>query len=163
MSPMGGLFRCSNSSRIPEPWRRYRSHPSRSARRNLLWPWLWPWIPITNRRHANWPEARALKSDIQVLHIERIFLDEFAAGFHVFAHQGGKNGLALGQIFQLDGEQGALFGIEGGFPELLRTHFAQAFVALHRVIFAALSQHVIEELARSFFFYHFCDGFLFGG
>jgi len=38
--------------------------------------------------------------DIQVLHIQRVFFDEFAAGFHVFAHQRGEDGLALGDVFE---------------------------------------------------------------
>jgi hypothetical protein len=38
--------------------------------------------------------------DIQVLHVERVFFDEFAAGFDVFAHQRGEDGFALSDVFK---------------------------------------------------------------
>jgi hypothetical protein len=38
--------------------------------------------------------------DIQVLHIERVFFDELPAGFDVFAHQRGEDGLALSNVFK---------------------------------------------------------------
>jgi hypothetical protein len=44
--------------------------------------------------------------DIQVLHIERVFFDELPAGFDVFAHQRGEDGLALGDVFEFAREQG---------------------------------------------------------
>src|SRR5208282_6051794 len=81
-------------------------------------------------------------SDIQVLHVEGIVLDELAAGLYVFAHEGGEDGLALGDVFQLDLEQGAALGIHGRLPELHGAHLTQALVALDGVILAALVEHV---------------------
>jgi hypothetical protein len=43
--------------------------------------------------------------DIQVLYVERVFLDELTASFNVFAHQRGEDGLALGDVFKFDREQ----------------------------------------------------------
>jgi hypothetical protein len=39
-------------------------------------------------------------SDIQILHVERVIFDEFAATLYVFAHQRGEDDLALGGVFQ---------------------------------------------------------------
>ena len=55
-------------------------------------------------------------------------------------------------------QQCAALGIHGGFPELLRAHLAQAFVALHGIFLAAFVQHVLEELAHGLLL----DGFRFG-
>jgi hypothetical protein len=38
--------------------------------------------------------------DIQVLYVERVFFDELPAGFDVFTHQRGEDGLALGDVFE---------------------------------------------------------------
>jgi hypothetical protein len=39
--------------------------------------------------------------DVQVLHIQRVVFYEFSAGFYVFAHQGGEDSFALGDVFEL--------------------------------------------------------------
>jgi len=54
-----------------------------------------PFIRVNPRRSV----AKKV-SDIQVLHIQRVFFNELAAGFHILAHQRGEDGLALGDIFQ---------------------------------------------------------------
>ena len=38
--------------------------------------------------------------NIQVLHIERVFFDELAASFDVFAHQRSEDGFTLGNVFE---------------------------------------------------------------
>jgi len=48
--------------------------------------------------------ARPTQLDIQILHIQRVVFDEFAAGFDIFAHQGGEDGFALGDVFKPYGE-----------------------------------------------------------
>src|SRR6266404_4085430 len=48
---------------------------------------------------------------VQVLHVERVFLDEGAAAFHVFAHQGGEDFLAFHQVLQADLQQRALLRV----------------------------------------------------
>src|SRR5690242_14791226 len=50
-------------------------------------------------------------SDVQVLHVERVLLDELAPRFDVFAHERGEDGLAFGDIFQLHRKQRAALGI----------------------------------------------------
>ena len=39
--------------------------------------------------------------DVEVFYIQRIVFDEFAAGFHVFAHKGGEDGLSFGNVLEL--------------------------------------------------------------
>ena len=46
-------------------------------------------------------------------------------------------------IFDLDAQQGAGVGIEGGFPKLLGIHFAKTFVAL-----GALELFYLELIGR---------------
>jgi hypothetical protein len=40
--------------------------------------------------------------DVEVLDVERVVFDEFAAGFDVFAHERGEDGLGFGDVFELD-------------------------------------------------------------
>jgi hypothetical protein len=44
----------------------------------------------------------SVELDVQVLHIERVLFDEFAAGFDVFAHHSGEYFLTLSDVFELD-------------------------------------------------------------
>ena len=44
-------------------------------------------------------------SNIQVLHIQRVFLDELAARLDILAHQGGKDVLGFGYVFEFYGKQ----------------------------------------------------------
>jgi hypothetical protein len=37
--------------------------------------------------------------DVEVLDVEGVVFDEFAAGFYVFAHQGGEDGFTFGDVF----------------------------------------------------------------
>src|ERR1700687_709937 len=93
----------------------------------------------------------ALPLDVQILHVQRVVFDEFSAGFYVFAHQRSEDGLTLGYVFEADLQKRAALGIHGRFPELLGSHFSEAFVALDDVLSAAFVQDVIEEFAGSMF------------
>ena len=44
--------------------------------------------------------ATAKKSDIQILHIQRVLFDELPPRLYVLAHQRGEDGLALGNVFK---------------------------------------------------------------
>src|ERR1700722_19708793 len=88
------------------------------------------WRP--SRRRGVFPPL-----DIQVLYVERVVFDELSARFHVFDHQRGEDGLALGDVFQPDLQEGAALGIHLSLPELLGAHYSEAFVALDDVLFAA--------------------------
>ena len=56
--------------------------------------------------------------NVEVLHIQGIVFDELAPRLDVLAHQGSEDGLGFGDVFELDLEQGAAFGVHGGFPKL---------------------------------------------
>jgi hypothetical protein len=47
-------------------------------------------------------QSVAEKLDIQILHIQRILFDELAPRFHVFAHEGSEDRLALGDVLEPD-------------------------------------------------------------
>ena len=82
--------------------------------------------------------------DIQILHVEGVVFDKLPARLYVFAHERGKDSFALGEVFELHRQECATLGVHSSFPELLRGHLTQAFVALHRVVFAAFRQNIIE-------------------
>ena len=82
--------------------------------------------------------------NIQVLYIQRVFFDELPAGFDVFAHQRGEDGLALGYVLKLYREQSSPLGIHCRLPMLRRSHFAQTFVTFNVVAFAAFGLHIVE-------------------
>jgi hypothetical protein len=89
------------------------------------------WAEIRAEVHARqqrprisvaWVKAPDLH--VQILHVERVVFDEFAAAFHVLAHQRGEDLFALRR--RLPGapdEQGALFRIHGGLGQVARRSF----------------------------------------
>ncbi len=76
----------------------------------------------------------------------------FAAGFNVFTHQRGEDGLGLGDVLELDDQKSAALGIHCCFPELRGRHFSEAFVALDLIVFFTLLDYVSEELAGGLLF-----------
>src|SRR5207245_244880 len=90
------------------------------------------------------------KADVQVHDLERIVLDEFAARFHVFAHQRRENVFCRDGVFQFHLEQRARLRVHGGFPELRGIHFAQALKPRDGEIFFRVFHHVAKHVLRSF-------------
>src|SRR6266852_1220915 len=77
-----------------------------------------------------WPSAlRSRPVVVDFFHLQGVFLDKVAAGFHFLAHEGAEHLVGFESVVELDAQQGALFGIKGGFPELLGVHFTQALEA----------------------------------
>ena len=68
--------------------------------------------------------------DVQVLHFQRVFLDELAAALDVFAHEHAEHPLGLGGFVEGDAEEDADARVERRLPELLGVHLAQPFEAL---------------------------------
>src|SRR5580692_3593827 len=62
------------------------------------------------------PEVASPILDIQILHIQSILFNKLAPCLHVLAHQGGEDGLALGNIFELHREQSPPLRIHGRLP-----------------------------------------------
>src|SRR5437868_15427363 len=80
------------------------------------------------------------RSDVEVLHVERVRLDEFAARLDFVPHERREDlvrGVGIGELYL---EQGAGLRVHGGFPELLRVHLAETLVPLN-----------VEALARAAF------------
>lgn len=90
--------------------------------------------------------ARLHPSKIQILHAQRVLLDELAARLDHVAHQLGEEIVRLGHILHADLQQRARVRIEGGFPQLVGVHLAQTFVALQRQAFLALGKDRVEQV-----------------
>ena len=68
-------------------------------------------------------------SHIQIPHIERVLLDEFAAGFDLVAHQDAEEIVGAADVVHADLQQRAVGGVERGVAEFFGVHFAEAFEA----------------------------------
>jgi hypothetical protein len=70
--------------------------------------------------------GKGSRSNVEVLYLERVLLDELAPGLDIVAHQRGKQVIGPGDIFELNLEQGPLRGVHGRIPELVGVHLAEA-------------------------------------
>src|SRR5262245_11935098 len=68
--------------------------------------------------------------DVQVHDVQRVLLDEIAAGFDGIAHEDGEHLVGADGIFHGDLEERARLRVHRRLPELLRIHLAEALVAL---------------------------------
>ncbi len=66
---------------------------------------------------------------INILHFQRMLLDEVAPRLHLLAHEDAEHLIRLQGVFQVDLHEHALGGVEGGFPEFFAVHFAEALEA----------------------------------
>src|ERR1700748_74031 len=95
----------------------------------------------------NPPERDLFSSGIDIHGIKSVFDDEIAAGFDNVTHEGGENLFSDIRLIDLYLHQRTYGWIERGFPELLRIHFAQAFVALDGKAMTALLHNSIDQRA----------------
>src|SRR5688500_6291928 len=65
---------------------------------------------------------------IQVLHVERVVLDELSSRLDLIAHQRREHLVGLGMVLGTDLQQRSRLGFHGRRPELLGVHFAEALV-----------------------------------
>ena len=70
--------------------------------------------------------------NIQIPHVERVVLDELAAGLDFLAHELGEHFLGLDGVGQINAQQLAPGRVHGRLKEFLGVHFAQALEALDR-------------------------------
>ena len=90
-----------------------------------------------------------MRLDVQILHVERIILDELAARLDRITHQDRKNLVGLNRIINLDLQQRTPLRVHGRLPELLRIHLTQTFVTLDCQILLGRGKHTLKErLAR---------------
>src|SRR5579863_3312838 len=114
-----------------EELRALRRSPGRWPRRAGYRARTFPRREISNKQIRAVPPSFARSSgescsDVEILDVERVILDEFAALLDVFAHQRGKHLLGLHHVLELHFQQRASLGVHGGGPELVGIHFAQA-------------------------------------
>src|SRR5262249_40808632 len=84
-------------------------------------------------------------SNVQVLHIQRIIFNEPSARLDLIAHEDGEDFVGLDRVVDPDLQERAFFGVHRRLPQLLRVHFAQAFVALNLQILLGRRQDVVEH------------------
>jgi hypothetical protein len=77
-------------------------------------------FPVPGARSTHHGEC----SDIEVAHVERVFLDKLATRLDLIAHQLGESFLRLLNRRDLNLEHGTGLGIHGGVPQLSGVHFA---------------------------------------
>src|SRR5688500_3162577 len=84
-----------------------------------------------DREAPRWKlEAGSCRSDVQILHVLRILLDELPARLDVVAHQRREDLVGFDRVLERHLEDRARLGIHGRLPELVRIHLAQTLVAL---------------------------------
>src|SRR5687768_4573786 len=81
-----------------------------------------------------------VRSHVEVLHLERVVLDELAADFDVLAHQDAEEPLGLAGLVERDLQQHAAGRVERRVPQLLAVHLAQPLEPLD--LDALLAQRV---------------------
>src|SRR5690625_2348031 len=69
------------------------------------------------------------------LRVFSIFLNEFPSWLHIVAHKNRKHFISSGRTFDGYLLESTRFRIHGGFPQLLRIHFAKTFVSGHIELF----------------------------
>jgi len=106
----------------------------------LLAKWQWLGVPIA---HSLDPSP---VSHIKKLDVERVVLNELAAGGDFVAHEEGEERVGLGGVLDIHFQQAALVGIHRRFEELLRVHFAEALVALDAEAFAAVGADLGDDV-----------------
>src|SRR5438067_6401281 len=84
-------------------------------------------------------------SDVQVLYIQRVVLDELAARLHLIAHQRREHQVRFGVILGAHLQQRARFRIHRRRPELIGIHFAEALVAVDRDTFLSCDDEEIDD------------------
>ena len=80
--------------------------------------------------------------DVQILHAQRVVLDEAAARLDLVAHQRREDLVGLVGVLDTDLQQRARLRVHRRFPELLRVHLTEPFVALHVESLAALREQL---------------------
>src|SRR5262245_14325372 len=71
-------------------------------------------------------------SDIEILHVERVFFDELPTRLDLVAHQRREHQVRFGVVFSSDLQQRPNRRIHRRFPELLGVHLAESLVAVDR-------------------------------
>ena len=101
---------------------------------------------VSGRSPAS-PEPRACL-DVQVLHVERVVLDELAPRLDLVAHQRGEHQVGLGVVLGAHLQQRPHVGLHRRRPELLGVHLAEPLVAVDRHALLAGGDEELHELVE---------------
>ena len=86
--------------------------------------------------------------NVQILHFQRVALNEGSSRFDLISHKDRKNLVCLDHILDCNLEKGSLFRVHRGLPELFRVHFAQTFVPLDSKPLLPKLKNKVDEFAR---------------
>src|SRR5262249_21815163 len=85
------------------------------------------------------------ESDVEILDVERVVLDELSSRLDCIAHQDGEHLIGLDDVVDLNVENRSRLRIQRGLPKLGWVHLAQPLVALNRDVFFRRSHQVVEQ------------------
>ena len=83
---------------------------------------------------------------IQILHIQRVLLDELSSWFNNITHQFGEEIIRFCHVIDLDLKQSARIGVQCSLPELVGVHLAQAFVTLQGQPLFTFCQDRVQQI-----------------
>ena len=83
---------------------------------------------------------------IQLFYFQGMVLNKLPARLDLFTHQGRKDVIGIFCILNIYLEQGSFVRMHGGFPQLLRIHFPQTFVALQGAALKRLAFRYSQKL-----------------
>src|SRR5207302_3004882 len=83
--------------------------------------------------------------DIEVLHFQRVVLDEHPSRLDLIAHEDREELLGADGVFDRHLQQAPRLGVHGRIPELLGVHFTEALVALDGEALFGHAVDLVEE------------------
>ena len=78
-----------------------------------------------------------------------VFFYKFPPWLNLVAHELGKQVIGFAGVFNPDPEHGPFFRVHGCFPELIRVHLSQTFIALNAEQFMAQFRQGGQKFNRS--------------
>ncbi len=104
-------------------------------------------IPQPGRHRATGDQKMSL--DIDVRRFQGVFFDKGAARFYGIAHQGGEQLIGSNRILHGYAQHTTAIRIHRGFPQLIRVHLAQPFIALDRQTTTGLFHQPVQRLLEA--------------
>src|SRR3990167_8034384 len=106
-------------------------------------------VQISPSKGEGWGPSPPLALNVQIGDVQRVVLDELAAGLDLVAHQAAEEIVGLVGLAHPDLEERALLRIERRLPELAGIHFAEALVALERQPLPSDGENGGQKIART--------------
>src|SRR5687767_6099943 len=102
-------------------------------------------MPRATKRATPWPSGA---SDVEVLHLQRMSLDELTARLDLITHEDAEKLVGTQGVVDAHLAQHASVGVHGGLPQLARVHLAKALVTADAQAAAAALVEETGELFR---------------